>query len=94
MRWLILLLLVLLGALQYRLWVADGGLAEVAGLHKSNQQLRAEIERKRAANNQLAAEVIDLKHGHEAVEERARSELGMIREGEVFYQILSPGKPK
>lgn len=95
MRWLILILLILLGALHYRLWVVpEGGFAEVAALHKANQQLREEIDRKKTANNQLAAEVIDLKQGKEAVEERARKELGMIREGEVFYQFVAPSKPK
>jgi cell division protein FtsB len=94
-RWLILILLILLGALHYRLWVVpEGGFAEVAALHKANQQLREEVERKQAANSQLAAEVIDLKQGKDAVEERARKELGMIRDGEVFYQFVSPEKPK
>lgn len=90
MRWLIFLLLVLLAALQYRLWVGEGSLAEVAALHRSNEQLRQELAQKQAANNRQLADVMDLKQGTEAIEERARQELGMIREGETFYQFVKP----
>jgi cell division protein FtsB len=90
MRWLIMLLLVLLAVLQMRLWVGDGSVAEVASLHASNDALRKELAQRQAANDRLAADVIDLKQGTEAVEERARGELGMIRDGEVFYQFVTP----
>jgi cell division protein FtsB len=93
MRWLILLLAVLLLILQFHLWVGEGSFAEVSALRKQNEVLKQELEQMRAANDRLAAEVVDLKSGTEAVEERARNELGMIRDGETFIQIIEK-KPK
>jgi len=94
MRWLIALLMVLLVYLQYRLWVGDGSLAEVWRLRGAVAEQRAENARLQERNQALDAEVRDLKEGLEAVEERARSELGMIREGEVFYQIVEEPGPE
>ena len=93
MRLLILLLLLLFLLLQYRLWVAPGGLPDVWRLQQELAAREAENRRLEARNRALEAEVRDLKEGLEAVEERARSEMGMIREGETFYQIIdrSPG---
>jgi cell division protein FtsB len=86
MRWLLWLLVVLLLLLQYRLWVGDGSLAEVWGLY---QQVEAQREENQLERNQaLEAEVTDLKQGLDAIEERAREELGMIKDGETFYQII------
>lgn len=88
MRWFAgLLVLVLLG-LQYRLWVGDGSLAEVRKLRDEIEAQKAELTRLRARNQVLEAEVLDLHEGLEALEERARSELGMIKEGELFLQIV------
>lgn len=87
-RWLTAILVAILLALQYRLWVADGGVREVWQLRK---QLAAQVEENRRLeerNAALAAEVEDLKSGLAEVEERARSDLGMLREGETFYQIV------
>ncbi len=87
-RWLTAILVVMLLALQYRLWVADGGVREVWQLRK---QLAAQVEENRhleERNAALAAEVEDLKSGLAEVEERARSDLGMLREGETFYQVV------
>jgi len=90
LRIVLVLLLALLGWLQYRLWFGAGGEREVA-------QLRAQVERQRhdnaglqQRNDALAAEVEDLKSGEAAVEERARNELGMIRPGETFYRVIEP----
>ena len=88
MRALLLILVLLLAVLQFRLWVGDGSLAEVWRLRQAVQQQSTENERLRARNAELEAEVRDLKQGLEAVEERARRELGMVREGETFYQIV------
>lgn len=88
MRALIVILVLLLVVLQYRLWVGDGSLAEVWRLRQDIAEQRAENERLRTRNQELEAEVTDLKQGLEAVEERARSELGMVRDGETFYQIV------
>ncbi|MFN2309926.1 MAG: cell division protein FtsB [Gammaproteobacteria bacterium] len=91
-RWLILILIVLLLGTQYRLWVGRGSLAEVRDLQRAVDAQREENARLAERNATLEAEVSDLKQGLEAVEERARSELGMIKDDEVFYQIVEPEK--
>jgi cell division protein FtsB len=80
--------------LQYRLWVGEGSLAEVHALKKQVESSSAELEIMRQRNNALHAEVQDLKKGLDAIEERARSELGMIREKEEFYQIVDEPNKK
>jgi cell division protein FtsB len=87
-RYLFLILLLLLALLQYRLWVGDGSFAEVWQLHQDVERQRAENEQLRERNAALDAEVKDLKQGLDAIEERAREELGMVKEDEVFYQII------
>ncbi len=84
------LLIAVLLLLQYRLWVGDGSLAEVWQLRREIAAQEAENQRLRERNRVLEAEVQDLKKGFKAIEERARSELGMIRENETFYQIVEP----
>lgn len=94
MRLLIALLLLLLILLQYRIWVGPGSLAEVNNLKHEIGQLREELVGLRERNRALQAEVDDLRSGQSAIEERARSELGMIKEGEIFYQVVQPpGSP-
>ena len=88
MRWLILCLIVLLGLLQYRLWVGDGSLEELHALRAQIRDYRTELEGLKARNLALAADVQNLKDGLEAIEDRARSELGMIQRGEVFLQVI------
>ncbi|WP_024891027.1 cell division protein FtsB [Luteimonas huabeiensis] len=90
LRILLVLLIALLGWLQYRLWFGTAGTREVAALQaRVDEQARqnAGLAERNAA---LAAEVADLKSptGEAAVEERARSELGMVRPGEVFYRVV------
>ncbi len=92
MRVLIGILFVLFLWLQYRLWVGEGSLAEVYNLRREIDQQQLELERMKQRNQVLEAEVRDLKTGLEALEERARTELGMIREGEVYYQVVEPDK--
>ncbi len=82
------MLIVLLFSLQFKLWVGDGGIPEILHLQKEvekQQQLKQKLEERNAS---LAAEVKDLKQGYDAIEERARSEMGMIKKGESFYQII------
>ena len=83
------LLLVLLG-LQYRLWIGEGSLAEVATLRQQLADQRAELNDLHERNATLRAEVDDLKEGLAAIEARARSELGLIRQGETYFQLLPP----
>ena len=74
-------------ALQYPLWVGKGSWLKVWELDRSLAQHKEQNAKLKARNDALDAEVRDLKEGHEAVEERARLELGMIRKDEVFYQV-------
>ena len=90
MRWLIALLLAVLLGLQVRLWVGEGSFAEVFSLKHEIARQEEELERLRSRNRALQAEVDSLKQDLEAVEERARSDLGMIRDNEVFFQVLEP----
>jgi cell division protein FtsB len=83
------LVLVLLG-LQFRLWVGEGSLAEVATLRNQLAAQRAELNGLRERNATLQAEVDDLKEGLAAIEARARSELGLVRKGETYFQLLPP----
>ena len=93
MRILILVLLLLLGWFQYRLWVGEGSLAEVTALRREILAQGEEMEKLRTRNRRLQAEVEDLRQGRDALEERARSELGMIKEGEIFLQLIEPQSP-
>lgn len=93
MRLLIVALVMLLAVLQYRLWVGEGSLAEVHGLKQEIAVQESELERLRVRNRELQAEVDDLRTGVEALEERARGELGMIKPGEIFIQVIESPKP-
>ncbi len=94
MRLIVTILAVLLLAVGYRLWLSDDGLREVWRLEKAVEAQQAENEALARRNRQLRAEVEDMEQGTEAIEERARSELGMVREDEVFYQVVDdPSEP-
>ena len=80
----------LLLALQYPLWIGKGSWMRVWELDRSFEQQRLVNASLKARNDALDADVKDLKQGMEAVEERARMELGMIRKDEVFYQVVTP----
>ena len=84
MRWLIWLLVVLFVLLQYKLWVGDGSLAEVWDLYRQAELQKQENQRLQERNQALEAEVEDLKQGLDSIEERAREELGMIKDDETF----------
>jgi cell division protein FtsB len=79
--------------LQYRLWLSDQGLREVSRLQNSLEVQRAANREQGERNRQLAAEVTDLKGGLTALEERARSELGMVGNSETFYQVVTASTP-
>ncbi len=87
------LLLISLAVLTYRLWLADNGYQEVRRLKQDIDIQAAEVEDKQRRNRALEADVKDLKEGVDAVEERARTELGMTREGETFVQFLNEEDP-
>ena len=83
-------LLAILVLLQYPLWFGSGG---VIAVWRLNQEISAQKEENASLkdrNQALEADVNDLKQGLEAIEERARSELGMVKKGETFYQVIDP----
>ncbi len=88
MKWLIGALVVLLLILQYRLWFGDGSTQQYFALREESRETHAELLKLRSRNQALEAEVADLKSGLDAIEERARTELGMIDENETFYQFV------
>jgi cell division protein FtsB len=92
-KWLAVALLAVVLALQYRLWMSADGVRELARLSDSVERQKAENLELEARNQQMAAEVTDLKAGMSALEERARSELGMIGRNETFYQVV-PARPQ
>ena len=83
-------LLTALLALQYRLWVSSDGMRDVWRLEKAISLQSEENDRLRERNSTLAAEVRDLKEGRAAIEERARTDLGMVGGNETFYQVVPP----
>jgi len=85
--WLFLVLIIVLAGLQYRLWVGEGSLAQVTELQQQIAEQQGENERLLERNRILDAEVMELKKGMETVEERARHELGMVKDGETLYQL-------
>jgi len=76
--------------LQYALWFQRGGVPDVEKLRAAVAEQQAQIQLLRERNQSLAAEVIDLKQGLEAIEERARSDMGMIKEDEIFFRTNQP----
>ena len=88
MKLLTVIMVFLLLLLQYRLWTGNGSLVEVNLLKDEIEKIKNENEKLNERNLSLTAEVFDLKQGHEAIEEIARSEMGMIKDGETFYQII------
>lgn len=85
--WLFIVLILLLAGLQYRLWGGEGSLAQVSRLQQQIAEQQGENERLLERNRILEAEVMELKRGMETVEERARQELGMLKEGETLYLL-------
>ncbi len=90
MKWLAGALAVAVLLLQYRVWFSEDGVREVARLKQAVAAQQAENGGLEERNKQLAAEVRDLKTGMDALEERARSDLGMIGKNETFYQVVPP----
>ena len=87
LRWIAVVLIVLLLALQVKLWLGEGGMRDLHALRARVAAQQAENTKLKQRNQSLSAEVKDLKHGQQAVEARARSELGLIKPGETFYQV-------
>lgn len=93
MRAVIAALLAVLLVLQYTWWFGRGGAQDVAHLKEQIADQQAENTTLEARNSGLLAEVMDLKQGMDAIEEVARSEMGMVRKGEIFFQLIEPAQP-
>ncbi len=92
MNYIIAILLILLIVLQYDLWVGEGSIAEVRKLESAIELQIKENQILTERNDALKAEVLDLKHGLGAIEERARTELGMIKNDETFFHVIEQKK--
>jgi len=88
LRWIALVLILILIGLQLKLWSGNGGMREVDALRVSVKKQADDNAKLQQRNQAVGADVLDLKHGDQAVEARARTELGLIKPGEVFYQVV------
>ncbi|MDF1794958.1 MAG: cell division protein FtsB [Coxiellaceae bacterium] len=88
MKPVILILVALFGLLQYELWFSNGGLRAIWHLKQQVSQQQATNLQSKLTNQALLADISDLKSGNEAIQERARNNLGMIQQGETFYQVV------
>jgi cell division protein FtsB len=87
-KYIILLIIGLIVHFQYRLWLGDASVSQISEHRQRLDELNKEIQEKKDRNDALYAEVLDLRRGSETIEERARYELGMIKENETFFQVL------
>lgn len=92
MRWLTLFLVALILALQYPLWLGKGSWLRVWEVDRELTKQKEVSQTLKARNASLDADVRDLKQGYEAIEERARSELGMVKRDEIFFQVLQDNR--
>ena len=88
MKFITIIMVLLLLLLQYRLWTGNSSLIEVSLLRDEIEKVESENERLKERKLSLTAEVFNLKQGHEAIEEIARSEMVMIKDVETFYHII------
>ncbi len=88
MNVLIVIFIVLIAHLQYRLWLGEDSFPRIQAAEQRLASLKKQVEEKQQRNMALYAEIEDLRAGQEALEERARNELGMIKEHETFFQVL------
>ncbi len=88
MKWLLAILVVFLCALQYRLWIGEGSLAQANRLEQELKVQQAENDRLLERNRIIHVEVEDLKTGLDTIEERARKDIGLIKKDETFYMLL------
>ena len=93
MRWLLVILAVLLAGLQFRLWFGEGSLAHRAELNRQIAAQEHENQALRERNALIATNVESLKTNLNAIEEKARADLGMIKQGETFYLVIDKNPP-
>ncbi len=92
MRLITVILVLFLGLLQYRLWFGKNSVPDYLALENEVARQQLDNDKLKQRNKILYADTDDLKSGVEAIEERARNELGMIKEGETFFRIVYPKK--
>ena len=92
MKILIYVLLAIILLLQYPIWFGNNSVIKLVQLQREIDQQKIENTKLKERNTALEAEVLDLKNGLAAIEERARSELGMVKKGETFYEIIGKGQ--
>lgn len=88
MKWIAVILMVVLTALQYRIWFGQSSFQKIQQQQQKVAQIEQENRELTNRNLKMIAELRDLQDGTEAIEERARYQLGMIKEGETFFRIL------
>ena len=88
MKLIIAVLIALLVLLQYELWFGQGGVRQIFRVKQSTAAINVDVKNLQDKNDVLLADIYGLKHGSAAVEERARDELGMIKKGETFFQVV------
>ena len=93
MKPLFAVLIVLLGLLQYRLWFGDSNIRELRRYQQQMDALKQKASQLRARNKVLEMEIVKLKSGLDGVEEYARKDLGMIKQGETFFQVIEDLEP-
>jgi cell division protein FtsB len=91
-RWIFVILIALLGLLQARLWFGKNSIADYNLMKSEVEELQKQNANLKQRNSLLKADISDLQLGLESIEERARNELGLIKDGETFYRILPPEK--
>ncbi|MEM0910994.1 MAG: cell division protein FtsB [Pseudomonadota bacterium] len=87
-KWIALVLIALLGLLQYRLWFGKNSISDHRNMQQQITQMTEQNARLKQRNTILRADINDLKSGEESLEERARNELGLIKKGETFFRIV------
>lgn len=88
MKWLIIFLVIILTALQVRLWIGERSFAEISAIQNDIEDQKIKIEVQEKINQQLKDRILDLKTGTDAIEEQARSELGLVAEDETFVIVV------
>ena len=89
----IIVLALLFTALQYQLWFGEGSWPRAQAVREKFELQMSENEKLQQSNATMEAEVLDLKTGLDAIEERARVDLGLVRQGDEYFQIIQPDKP-
>lgn len=88
MKWIALILVMILMTLQYRIWFGESSFREIKQQRERIATIKNENKNLALRNQKILAEINDLRHGTDAIEERARYQLGMIKKGEIFIRIL------